>query len=281
MSIIHDALKKAEQERATKREQTGGAESQKPPAEYNPFGGSKPPAGPNPFKIDDAPPPRTKTSATQMILLVVLVGALGGFVYWRFFHKTSPGGAGKPKIAAAPETSSPKTVLPQKTAPLPDDATDAEKLRHDALTAYSLGDFEKSREGWDRLTLLAPTDSEVYNNLGLTLKKLSKTKEAKEAYEKALGLKPDYPQGLNNLGVLLMEGGDRVRARGLFERAVKLNPSYGEAFFHLAAVLENEGNGTLAVKNYEEFLRLKPDLDPTLKAQVEIRIAVLKAKGGQ
>ncbi|MBI4411487.1 MAG: tetratricopeptide repeat protein [Deltaproteobacteria bacterium] len=260
MSIIHDALKKAEKDRSAET-------TKQRPAGENRLSGE------NPFKIEDGASGRAKAGKLQVILLVVALGSLGGLVTWRFLPK--PGGtnpAVQPKTTVAP---------PQKTSPLAENPVSAEKLKEEALSAFDLGDFEKSRENWAKLVLVTPTDPEVYNNLGLVLKKLNRDKEAKEAYEKALGLNPTYPQALNNLGVLLMETGDRNQAKNHFEKAIRLNPSYGEAFFHLASVLENEGNKALAAKNYGKFLSLKPDIDQTLKAQVEIRIALLKAEADQ
>lgn len=250
MSIILDALKKAEKARSQsdKNQDSSPEGSFVTDSQKSSF-----------FRLEKKKP---------VVLLALALGVFIFFVYFSFIRK--PAGPPVPKPTAAVSQKNTPQVKQQKIE-------NPDTVRQEALSAFQQGDLNASQAHWERLTLLRPTDAEVYNNLGVVLKKMGNKQKARQTYRKALGLNPNYPEALNNLGVLLMEEQQNVEAQSLFNKAIQLKPGYGEAFFHLALLSEREGNYKQAINNYENFLKLSPDVDEKLQGQVEIRIAVLKA----
>lgn len=260
MSIILDALKKAEKERNT------GPVDQRPVSS-------------NPFKIEDHSAKEEKDSVpknkkSSLVLLVIAIIALGGTTAWRVLHKPSIPSPPKP-IAAYPKTPS------SPMAGAPANPENAAVLEDEAMKAFADGEYETSRQHLEKLTLLKPTDPEIYNNLGVVFKKLGLKNEADEAYRKALGLNPDYPEALNNRGVLLMEDQIIDQAETFFVKATQLKSDYAEPYFHLAIMFESGGKYDQAILQYESFLKHGANAPSRLKAQVELRLEMLKAEVGR
>ena len=241
MSLILDALKKAEKDRNAA---PNGAN------EYNPF-------VPNSQK--------KKSLVPVLLVLVVIAGA--GYGYLKFFKKPDiPANIPQPMaLIATPAASQP---LSQGNNP--------EALKEKALLAFSEGDYDASKEVWEKLTLLTPTDPEIYNNLGVVEKKRGDKEAAKKAYRKALDLKPDYAQALNNYGVVLMENQAYDQSRELFMKALEAKIDYAEPYFHLALLAESIGDNKQAIEQYQKFIDRSPDLNSKLKTEIEMRLASLK-----
>lgn len=240
MSIILDALKKAQQERV----QSG--EKQKSQASNLVIA-------------------TQKKSLPPVIIIPIIIVCLAVFsvlIYVQFIKK--PG----PTISPKPITSSPQTVQTEKEDP----AT----MHKEALKLFAEGNFEGSRKIWEKLTLLTPSNAEVHNNLGVVLKKLGDKKAADKAYQQALEQNPDYPEALNNLGSLLMEDNKEKEAIPLFTKAVKIKPDYAEPHFHLGLIMEKGGYSGKAYQHYKRFLELSPDIPVSLRGQIEMRIISLK-----
>ena len=236
MSIILDALKKAEKNRQNPEKRTQVV--------FNP-----------------APIPPRQKKRLPLIPLTLLVFAL--LLYIRF-----------PMIKSLITRTAEKTkVMARHT--FPQIPHDPEALKNEALKLFDDGQFEESKKKWEDLEKISPEDPEAANNLGVVLKKLGESDQAKNAYEKALKLNPAYPQALNNMGVLIM-GNDPKGAILDFNKALLTDPRYAEPYFHLALLLEKEGQAADAASQYRRFLDLSPDVDRKLKGQIEMRILKLK-----
>lgn len=249
MSLILNALKKAEKDR-----------SQATPSGKKPLF--------NPFAIEDGE--KSKGGGEKRKKWVMLGGGAVGLllvIYLAFgFVKKMIG------FITGDKT---KTAETTPTTPSPDDPA---FIKIDAIKDFKDGNYEASKQKWDRLVSLTPTDSEVYNNLGVVLKKLGRKDEAREAYRTALSLNPSYPEALNNLGVLLLEKLLTEEATQLFQKALQLNPEYAEPYFHLALAMEESKNFKGALENYQTFMNLSKDLTPELKSQIEIRMVSIQSK---
>lgn len=244
MSIILDALKKAEKERSPSE----GAREKN----FNPViePEKKFPQKGNLFRL------------LPYAALPVLVLILGFLVYRSpIFDRTIP-------------TTPPKPMTPGVSTDNLEEKVD--KFRKEAMSLFKEGKMGESADKWAKAAKLNPEDAWLQNNLGVALKKAGKKEEASTAYEQALKLKPAYAEASNNLGALLMEKGDLAQAKNLFEKAISARGDYAEPHFHLALVLEKEGKKSEAKSHYESFLALTPDLVSTLKSQVEFRILKLK-----
>jgi Tfp pilus assembly protein PilF len=239
MSLIHDALKKAED------------------AEPAPIG-----SGLTTFHdaMDEKKP---AISPRVLVLLLLLVAAVGFLVYVKFF--TSGGESVQPEVPAAGPLA----------AEQPSDAA-AGKAR--AVEAFRAGDLEGAWTAITGAVALAPSDAEAWNNLGLIAKKRGDLARARQAYQRALELKPDYPEAQNNLAVVEMLEGNAPRARELLEKAVEASPAYAEAVFNLALVYDHVGEREPAVKNYKRFLQVSAALPSNIVEAVRDRVMALEPR---
>lgn len=247
MSIILDALKKAEKERSPETKET-----------------------PPPFQslvVKKRSPLNLGRNGRIALITAALLVAVGFLAYMRLFRKPFFSPSPQP-VAVAPHL-----ITPSKPT---EDPNSPEGIEKEAFNAFQAGNLESSQALWEKLTLLKPTDPQVYNNLGVVFKKEGKKDEAREAYKKALSLNPDYPEALNNLGVIFMEEQSIDEAKELFNKASTQNPSYPEPYFHLALIAESLGDYQQAIGNYELFIKFSPNLDPQLKAQIETRVISLR-----
>lgn len=215
MSLIHDALKKAEKK-------------------------DRLPIGSGLASLEEATESAKKGLPKRTIVLAaVLVVALAITAYINLKPKRD---ASAPQVPVAADVQ--KDLGKQ----------DAELLKKKALNAYGADDFVTANSNLSAALDINSTDPELWNNLGLVSKKQGNIAKARSSYEKALELKPDYPEALNNLAVMEMDAGNATRATQLLERALKLKPAYPEANFNLAHLYETKGEKAKAVEYYKRFL---------------------------
>jgi len=237
MSLIHEALKKAEHEKSAG-------------AEEHPFIPSHP-------VIPDAKSP----SIRKAVLVALLIACLGLWATSHFVRQAKP----------------PAIPQPLSTPLLSGGPEGADQLERRALESFEKNRLAESRAAWDKLILLRPTDATLYNNLGLVLKKMEKREDAYQAYNQALALKEDYPEALNNRGVLSLADGNQAVAKADFQKAVTLQKDYTPPFLHLAMIFEHEGNIPQARLHYETFLKQASPVEDSLRKKVEAKLNSLKA----
>ncbi len=245
MSLILNALKRAEKQRG--------------PAEGS---GSKPLF--NPLVVESKGGVLQKKKLPLILIGLLLAGGVTGYL-----------GMGIAKKILGIDGQTP-SENEQATAPQQTPQEIAAGIKEEAIKAYQEGNFDLSRQKWEALVNLTPTDSEVYNNLGVSLKKLGKKEEAQQAYRTALSLNSSYPEALNNLGVLLLEKLMADEARQLFEKAIQINPQYPDPHFHLALIFEEKKELSEALEKFQTYLNLSKDLDPEMKNKIEMRMVSLQ-----
>lgn len=226
MSLIHDALKKAQ-------------------------GEENAPLGSGMTQFQESPDEEGKKNISKRTLILggVLVLALVIFVVNKFISK-------HPASQAPATVSQAGEAQPSPMAPV----SDVGKLKRAAIDAYSTGDYDAA---WSNLQLAAqmtPDDPEIWNNTGLVARKRGDVVKAREAYSKALGLKADYPECLNNMAVLEMQSGNTGKAKELLEKALALAPANPEANFHMALLNEMGGDKKRAVEYYKRFVTVGTSL---------------------
>lgn len=235
MSLIHDALKKAEQE----KKQT------------------EPPKN---FLNNPIIPDRLKSFKPKPILFILLGLSLLLLVYFRLVKKPAD-----PYLIPSPKGATGDLNLPE----------DPLLLKKTGLNFFKEGKFPQSLATWEKLTLLLPTDAEVYNNMGLTLKKMGQKEEAYQAYTRAMALQKDYPEPHNNLGVLYLNDGEKEKAKAHFQEAADLDKNYAEPYLNLAVIFEQEGNFKQALSYYGKFLELSPEVEKGLQEKIERKMDLL------
>lgn len=235
MSLIHDALKKA-QEEAKAQLGSGLTSFQEPPAKEK--------------------EPLNKRTA---ILAAVLVATLIFLVYTKFSGT-------KKNVAQKSET--PVTAV----NPLSIGETDVAKLKKRAMDAYGAGDLDTAFATLVTASDFGKDDPEIWNNLGLVARKQGDVTKARADYQKALELKPDYPEAMNNMAVLEMQSGNNVEAKFLLEKAVKLTPAYPEANLHLAILYDQNGDTQKAIEYYKRFLEVGKNFPSAVVDSVRDRV---------
>lgn len=79
---------------------------------------------------------------------------------------------------------------------------------------------------------------------------------ARRAYERVVQMWPLYVEAHNNLGVVYKELGMYEQAITQLKKAVNLNPRYPRAYHNLGVLYQIKGDWRLATKNYEMALSL-------------------------
>jgi len=241
MSLIHDALKKAQAPSADEGKK-----------EFPQF-------------LQDNPQEEGKSISKKrtLVLAILLVISLFFLVYQKFF-------AGKPQAITAAQNaakSSGKMLEDSKTK-----QAEVIRLKEEAFKSFKKDNFE---DAWIRLSTasqLDPQDSQIWNNMGLVSKRKGDVAKAREFFEKSLQLKPECPECLNNLAVLDIDEGNLKQAQGRLTKALSLNPQYADATFHLALTQEQQGDISKAVIFYKKYLELATDASPQLVDQVRRHI---------
>ena len=239
MSLIHDALKKAQDKEAA------------------PLG-----SGLASFQDAATPPPKEGMNKRTLVLAAVLTLAVGFFVYSRLVPPKEETSA--PPVPAA-------AIQPQNFGD-----QDAARLKKGGVEAYNADDIDRAWSSLQAANKLDEKDPETWNNMGLVARKRGDLLKARECYEKAIELKPEYPEAMNNLAVLSLQGGDIAKARELLEKAVALSPAYPEANFHLAILYEQKGDKAKAIEYYKRFLEVSGSLPSNIVDQVRDHVVEIE-----
>lgn len=98
---------------------------------------------------------------------------------------------------------------------------------------------------------------------------------AKKIYLKILEEKPDYIEVLNNLGVIAMKEGSAKDALSYYQKILDKNPNYAKAYNNMAIIHMREGNKRLA----EEYLKKVVEMDREgIEAYINLS-ALLRSEG--
>ncbi len=257
MSIIHDALKKAQS-----AGKGTGAEDQEP--------GKRPPG-------------RKRELRSVLLIVAIVVGVVAlGTIVWRVGSvmraRSIMAKAGVSVPVQSEKVSVGKVAVPVK----PKDKSDSGKLDEvlrNAERFLRLGDLNRAEEGFRKVLESGKGDRpELICNLGLVLKRKGRYKEALGLYNEALKIRPDFAEALNNRAVVFRKMKQYAKAEADLKRALELRQGYSEAQFNLAAVYEASGKKLKALDTYRSYLS-NPDRDPGMvDPRVRQRISFVEAE---
>ncbi len=241
MSVIHEALKRAE------RERSAGLIPQAAVAVTAPA----------------APSRRLRHGAVAVLGAAVLL--LLGLSWSRHRvpppERSSAPGAITTLLSPAPSAldrsagaSPPAAAVTASAPPEPDAAAEPASLNARAVAAFREGRTEASRRLLERALHLAPAMPEAHNNLGMVLQAGGDRAAARKEFLRALALRPGYPEALNNLGLCLSEEGHQREALESFEQALRSRPGYGAAHLNIAITFDKLGRRVEALAHYRKFL---------------------------
>lgn len=93
-------------------------------------------------------------------------------------------------------------------------------------------------------------------NLALFYQEEKNFPQARRAYEKVVQMWPLYAEAHNNLGVVYKELGMHDEAMAELKKALALNPRYAMAYHNLGVIHQLKGEWKPAIKNYDKALAL-------------------------
>ena len=254
MSIIHDALKKAQSEREV--------------AAFTPYINDR--------KRDAHISRSSSNVKVILVLLSLLVGIVGSWIaIYRvgFNNITQAIFKKKPsqvQTRAVENKSNKSAALSKKEGEVMGRSAmvenqeikdsnnkrfeDAKYRNLKGMEFYKHGKYSLAKGEFLASIEVFPEYAEAYNNAGLAYKKLGDSKNAEANYKKALKYKTDYPEALNNYGVLLESNGDTIAAKEYFKKAIAAAPYYPAPYLNLAVALEKDKKFDEAIVYYEKFL---------------------------
>ncbi len=268
MSIIHDALKKAEEFKSGKKTADDGV---------LPLGLNEP----KPFAKKNQASPKAIIFVAVAFMAVLFVVFFGHDWIGGLLQKITGSGVGEITKMEVPSESTDPAVLAEKQA-LEQKKNEEKKQgetqkKADEFAAmYEKGNYEEALKDIEDLIHSMPTDPVAYNNHGIVLKKMGRKKEAMEAYGKALALDPNYAEALNNMAAIYLADRDYAKAKELLLKAISVNANYLDAYLHLAIAYEKNDETEKAKQNYQVFLqKSEGKVEKKIRLQIEERLAGL------
>lgn len=123
--------------------------------------------------------------------------------------------------------------------------------------------------------------AEMYNN-ALKQMELGKAEDARRSYLAVLADKPDDAETLNNLGVLVMNGGNTRDAFSYFKMALNSKADYAKAHNNLGILYMKEGQNRPAEEHLKQAIKLEPDgVEPYLNLSALLRSEARFQEGAQ
>ncbi len=279
MSIIHDALKKAQEQRTGKPDGV-------------PFGGA---------------PEAKKKPQFIVIGIVALVAVIVlAYLYIPYFHpkKATPVKQAVSAKPAAPASVPPPEAKPQepqqpkpaavqtamdvrdlsaeKAVPkkintvaasgsrLSGTATRPEPAQRRSKAAEPAADEEPIR----RIPARRVEENwlDVQYNEAVRLMNAGQMREAQKAFFAILGKKPDHVEVLNNMGVISASLGNKKEAVAYFKKVLELKPGYSKAYNNMGLIMMSEGDTQLAQEYFQKAISMEPEgLEPYLNLAALLR----------
>lgn len=131
-------------------------------------------------------------------------------------------------------------------------SADHEKINatyNEAIKETEKGNIKSAKRLYQAILTEQPSHVEALNNLGVIAMREGNTDEALFYFNKVLQYKKDYGKAYNNIGLLMMKDGQKGIAEEYFRKSIELGKDGIEPSLNLAALLRTE-------KRYEEASRL-------------------------
>jgi tetratricopeptide (TPR) repeat protein len=294
MSIIQDALKKAQEERAKKKNREV------------------------PYHRSDA---QKKPKTPVYIILGLCIAAVIAYLYIPYFHK--PKQVAQPVVSQAPvsakpmqaavnasptpEAQKPARETPEKkiestTAPalqkpiekpvapvMPNNEQEPTNAKtgvaHVQKIANSFPVKKKTKAAGSagkQDTMNEPvravekkTDDGIIDSMyngALREQQSGRTKEAKGIYKQIVAKQPNHIEALNNLGVIAVQEGNTQEALFYFKKILEYQKNYSKAYNNIGLVAMKDGDRQLAEEYFRKAISIEPDsVEPCLNLSALLR----------
>ncbi len=293
MSIIQDALKKAQEDRAKKSEREV------------------------PYHLSDV----QKKSRTSVIIYTIAglcVASIFAYLYTPYFHKPKqvaqqPVAVSQPvpvnharipvKAPAIAETQISKKevsekksantltgITPQSAIPVKPDKTKETAVKGTKNTTIQKNVLDAQAPGKTRPVELADRQGiadepskyigkrmdegniDTMYNEALQQQKSGRIKEAKTIYKQILAKQPNHIETMNNLGVIAVQEGNTEEAFFYFKRILEYRKDYSKAYNNMGMIAMKDGDSKLAEEYLMKAVSLSPgDPDPYLNLSALFR----------
>ncbi|MBI2337509.1 MAG: tetratricopeptide repeat protein [Deltaproteobacteria bacterium] len=243
MSIINDALKKAELN--------------------NPNANSNPGANPGP----QIPLP-SKKSGASLVRILILVGVVLIGVFYIIYTQLFP------FLAARFKNKVPEQL--QGLAPNTDGNKNLANIIQKGKKSFEIGQLEHALKLFQEALLIDPNNSEVLNNLGMVYRQQDNMNEALKYYQLAIEKNASCAECFNNMGVVYTKQNSFKEAGESFIKAITLKPEYPDAYFNYGALLETQGNSKEAIVQFENFIQHGESVSSEVKSAIQAHIEELK-----
>jgi len=100
--------------------------------------------------------------------------------------------------------------------------------------------------------------------------------KAIQAYQKVIEMDPTYIEAFNNLGLIYLEIGDFDRALKNYERAIEINPRYEKALNNIGILYFLKGEDKRAMEVFEKLIEINPN-----HVESYIHLGIIYKKIGQ
>jgi hypothetical protein len=134
----------------------------------------------------------------------------------------------------------------------------ARDLFNQALESQKDGQQERALTLLQQAVKLDPELKEGYNSLGNLFYQQHKYNQARSMYEKALAIDPTYVKARNNLGSTYLQLAMNERAREEFHKAIEADRTYGLAYYNLACAYARTGDRATAVRYLQKAISIEP-----------------------
>ena len=95
---------------------------------------------------------------------------------------------------------------------------------------------------------------------------------AKRLYQAVLAEQPGHIEALNNLGVIAMKEGDRREALFYFNRSLQYRKDYGKAYNNMGLLMMGDGQNSIAEEYFRKAIEIEKDvLEPSLNLAALLR----------
>lgn len=245
MSLIHDALKKAQGKDIKKVKHSS--------LECRMTGGEQ----------EGVEKVRRGATWRIVVLFVLFLCSLAYLLYVQL------AGGDKERVSYVPRYAD---LSSKELTMLLGNGLNVEALKKKAVDLFGQGNFKAALAHLEEGRQRSPQDAEIMNSLGAVYRRLGDFEKSRQMLDKALALNPRCCECLNNIALLDMDEGKIVEAAAHLKKAIELDEGCWPAYFNFGVLMESEGNIRSAVKYYRKFLALgqgKEKLLDMVKARVE------------
>ena len=138
------------------------------------------------------------------------------------------------------------------------------------LDLIKINKFKEAKIKCDSIKKHFDENLEFLHIYGFIFFSLNNYEKAIEQWEKAIKINPKFVDGLNNLGNAFFRKGKFDEAINYLNKALSLRPNFFETYYTLSDIFYQKGIYDNALKNINEALNLKPGHLPTIKSKLAI-----------